>query len=137
LWHRLLGQCGRHRPAEHLRSGNEKYGIYVGGQARPTLEGNTCRENKDCGIAYWDSAAGTARQNTCVGNEGFGIYVGGQARPTLEGNTCRENKYTGIAYWGSAAGTARQNTCVGNEGRRHLCGRAGPAHPGGQHLPGE
>jgi len=105
-------------PRGHVRecvaSGNEGMGIRVSEQAQPTLEGNTCQENKDTGIAYFDSAAGVARQNTCVGGI-TGIYVGEQAQPTLEGNTCRENKDPGIAYFGSAAGVARQNTCASNE----------------------
>ena len=96
-------------------TGNQLAGIRLSGQAQPTLEGNTCRENKGAGIAYFGSAAGAARQNTCAGNEKHGIYVGEQSQPTLEGNTCRENKDTGIAYFGSAAGAARQNTCAGNE----------------------
>ena len=96
-------------------TGNQLAGIRLSGQAQPTLEGNTCRENKSAGIAYFGSAAGAARQNTCAGNEKHGIYVGEQAQPTLEGNTCRENKGAGIAYFGSAAGAARQNTCAGNE----------------------
>jgi parallel beta-helix repeat protein len=94
--------------------GNDLHGIDVSGQARPTLEGNTCRENKSCGIAYFGNSAGVARQNICIGNK-CGIYVDGQAQPTLEGNTCRENKWSGIAYFGNSAGVARQNTCFGNE----------------------
>jgi parallel beta-helix repeat protein len=100
---------------ECVASGNEGTGIQVSGEAQPTLEGNTCRENKWSGIGFGGSAAGTARQNTCASNEKHGIYVGEQAQPTLEGNTCQENKKAGIAYFGRAAGTARQNTCVGNE----------------------
>jgi parallel beta-helix repeat protein len=94
--------------------GNDLHGIDVSGQALPTLEGNTCRENKSCGIAYSGNSAGVARQNICIGNEFRGIYVGGQAQPTLEGNTCRENKRSGIAYFDNSAGVARQNICIGN-----------------------
>jgi parallel beta-helix repeat protein len=94
--------------------GNDLNGIEVSGQAQPTLEGNTCRENKSCGIAYFENSAGVARQNICIGNGIHGIYVGGQAQPTLEGNTCRENKDSGIAYFGNSAGVARQNICADN-----------------------
>jgi parallel beta-helix repeat protein len=90
------------------------FGIYLGEQVQPTLEGNTCRENKQSGIGYFGSAAGVARQSICTGNMKNGIYVGEQAQPTLEGNTCRENERSGIGYFGSAAGVARQNTCTGN-----------------------
>ncbi|QLQ06575.1 MAG: right-handed parallel beta-helix repeat-containing protein [Anaerolineae bacterium] len=96
---------------------NELIGIRVSEQAQPILEGNTCQGNKDTGIAYFGTAAGVARRNTCTGNESRGIYVGGQAQPTLEGNTCQGNKQSGISYFGTAAGVARQNTCTGNENR--------------------
>jgi parallel beta-helix repeat protein len=95
--------------------GNDLHGIYVSGQAQPTLEGNTCRENKRSGIAYFKNSAGVARQNICIGNGLHGICVGGQALPTLEGNTCRENKDSGITYFDNSAGVARQNICIGNE----------------------
>jgi parallel beta-helix repeat protein len=94
--------------------GNDLHGIEVSGQARPTLEGNTCRENKQDGIAYFDNSAGVARQNICIGNGYHGIGVNGQAQPTLEGNTCRENKSCGIAYFENSAGVARQNICADN-----------------------
>ena len=95
-------------------TGNRLMGIRVSEQAQPALEGNTCRENKDTGIAYFGSATGVARQNTCVGNEKHGIYVGEQAQPTLEANTCRENKVDGISYRNNAGGVARGNECTGN-----------------------
>jgi parallel beta-helix repeat protein len=94
--------------------GNDLNGIEVSGQARPTLEGNTCRENKRSGIAYFENSAGVARQNICIGNGLHGIGVNDQAQPTLEGNTCRENKDSGIAYFDNSAGVARQNICIGN-----------------------
>jgi parallel beta-helix repeat protein len=95
--------------------GNDLNGIEVSGQAQPTLEGNTCRENKSCGIAYFENSAGVARQNICIGNEFHGIYVGGQAQPTLEGNTCRENKECGIEVSGQARPTLEGNTCRENK----------------------
>jgi parallel beta-helix repeat protein len=64
----------------------------VGGQARPTLEGNTCRENKRDGISYWDNAGGVARSNECTGNGEDGIYVASTACPTLRDNRCQGNK---------------------------------------------
>jgi len=94
---------------------NAGMGIRVSGKAQPTLEGNTCRENKQDGIGYFGSASGTARNNLCTANEFHGIGVHEQAQPTLEGNTCRENKQDGIGYFGSASGTARNNLCAANE----------------------
>jgi parallel beta-helix repeat protein len=104
--------CGVVEECESLR--NRLHGIQLSEEAQPTLDQNTCRENKGSGIAYFDNASGTARNNTCVNNTKHGIFVGEQARPTLEGNTCRENGDCGIAYFGRASGTARNNTCVKN-----------------------
>jgi parallel beta-helix repeat protein len=97
---------------------NAGMGIRVSGEAQPTLEGNTCRENKGGGIVYSGSASGTARNNLCTANGIYGIGVIEQAQPTLEGNTCQENKLCGIAYLGSASGTARNNLCTAKHGIR-------------------
>lgn len=126
---------------EALRNGLD--GISIADQAQPTLEANTCQENKWSGISYSGNSSGTARQNTCSGNGGligrlgsgifisgwaqptlqanscqqsmYGIHINGQAQPTLESNTCRENESTGISYSDSATGTARHNVCSANE----------------------
>ncbi len=96
-----------------VAAGND-YGIYVGGQAQPTLDRNVCTDNETSGIFYLGSPGGVACQNECSGNGVAGIYVGGQAQPTLEGNTCTGNKSSGIAYGGDASGVSRQNECAGN-----------------------
>jgi parallel beta-helix repeat protein len=110
-------------------TGNHLHGISVFDQAQPTLEGNTCRENKRSGIVYFGNATGVARQNICVGNEA-GISVFDQAQPTLEGNTCRENKWAGIVYFDNATGVARQNICVGNEAGISVFDQAQPTLEG-------
>lgn len=101
----------------HCVDSKESHGILVTAQAQPTLEDNICERNKECGIAYSDSAGGVARKNRCVDNKKLhGIYVGGQARPTLEENVCERNKDSGILYFDSAGGVARKNRCMGNQG---------------------
>ena len=89
-------------------------GIRVSYQAQPTLEANTCEQNKNNGIAYVGTASGSARNNTCRANGAYGIAVGERAGPTLDTNTCERNKQGGIAYVGLAAGTARNNICRDN-----------------------
>jgi parallel beta-helix repeat protein len=116
---------------------NAGMGIRVSGKAQPTLEGNTCRENKRSGIAYFGSASGTARNNLCTANEFHGIEVNEQAQPTLEGNTCRENKRSGIAYFGKRKRDGSKQPLRRQRNPRHRGKRAGPARPGRQHLPGE
>jgi parallel beta-helix repeat protein len=90
--------------------GNAGMGIQVSGEAQPTLEGNTCRENKRSGIAYFGSASGTARNNLCTANGLHGIsrYTSRPSRPWRATPAGRTSE-CGIAYFGSASGTARNN----------------------------
>jgi parallel beta-helix repeat protein len=90
-------------------------GIAVLEEAQPTLRHNTCEDNEECGISYFDQSSGTAFENTCADNGMHGIFVGDQAQPDLERNVCQGNQDSGIAYFGSAAGIARQNACRQNE----------------------
>jgi len=93
---------------------NECNGIWLGGNSNFRLIGNICKENKWSGIAYFDDAGGSARDNLCEKNGKRGIYVGEQSQPNLEANTCRRNKLSGISYFEATAGTAKMNICEGN-----------------------
>ena len=84
-------------------SGNGIAGIKVTAEAQPTLEENTCTDNKQAGIIFFDSAGGVAKQNECSGNEIHGIVIANQAQPTLEENVCLDNDFSGIYYAGEAA----------------------------------
>lgn len=96
-----------------LATQNGLHGIELSGLVEILLEGNTCAENKDCGIAYFESAGGTARNNVCR-NNALGIGLSDQAAPTLEGNMCEGNLQCGIGYFENAGGIARRNVCRGN-----------------------
>jgi len=104
--------------------GNYAAGILVEGQSQPTLEGNICTDN-GAGIAYFESASGTARQNKCLRN-GEGISVNQHARPTLERNVCSDNTTFGIHCLGKASGVIRQNECARNWVGIFLTGSADP-----------
>jgi parallel beta-helix repeat protein len=104
--------------------GNYAAGILVEGQSQPTLEGNICTDN-GAGIAYFENASGTARQNKCSRN-GEGISVNQHARPTLEGNVCSDNTTFGIHCLGKAGGVIRQNECARNWVGIFLTGNADP-----------
>lgn len=104
--------------------GNYAAGILVEGQSRPTLEGNICTDN-GAGIAYFESASGTARQNKCSRN-GEGISVNQHARPMLERNVCSDNTTFGIHYLGEAGGVICQNECTRNWVGIFLTGSADP-----------
>ncbi len=104
--------------------GNYAAGILVEGQSRPMLEGNICTDN-GAGIAYFESASGTARQNRCSRN-GEGISVNRHAQPTLERNVCTDNTTFGIHCLGKAGGVIRQNECARNWVGIFLTGSADP-----------
>ncbi|HUW14806.1 MAG TPA: right-handed parallel beta-helix repeat-containing protein [Anaerolineae bacterium] len=104
--------------------GNYTAGILVEGQSRPTLEANTCTDN-GAGIAYFESASGTACQNKCSRN-GEGISVNQHARPMLERNVCSDNTTFGIHYLGEAGGVICQNECARNWVGIFLTGSADP-----------
>lgn len=93
---------------------NGLYGISVGDQAQPTLDGNTADHNDGGGIGYWGSAGGVANNNWCSDNSHNGILVNDKATPILTGNTCQNNTDNGISYWGNSGGEARGNECSGN-----------------------
>jgi len=68
------------------------------------LEGNTCRENGQCGIVYVGSAAGTARKNVCMENAKYDIYVTQGAQPVLENNTANKTEQSEAAEGGAVIG---------------------------------
>ena len=71
---------------------NAGSGISVGEKAAPELLTNTITKSPYC-IAYYDSAAGVARGNTCVtrGTSNIGIAVFDKARPKLVDNKSSVN----------------------------------------------
>ncbi|MCS7161396.1 MAG: right-handed parallel beta-helix repeat-containing protein, partial [Gemmatales bacterium] len=94
--------------------GNALHGIGVWDRAQVLLEANTCTNNGQCGIVFFNHAIGKVRNNTCRGNGYHGIGVYDQAQAELQGNTCENNRYDGILFLGSAGGKARNNTCRDN-----------------------
>jgi parallel beta-helix repeat protein len=93
---------------------NKLRGIGLSGEAHLTIEGNNCRNNGQCGIAFFGQSSGVARGNQCYGNELAGIAASQQSWPTLEENRCERNQRCGIAFWETASGAARNNICRDN-----------------------
>jgi parallel beta-helix repeat protein len=93
---------------------NGLHGVDLSGNAALTLEGNTCQQNGQCGIAFFGNSTGQVRNNVCRNNGHDGIGAGGQSWPTLEANRCEGNKMYGIFFRDSATGNARKNICTGN-----------------------
>lgn len=93
---------------------NQGGGIRLAHKAVVQIEDCLC-ENNGIGIAFTDSASGTAKNNICRQNKGSGILLANQANPILEENQCLENEKCGIAYFGDSSGTARKNTCQKNK----------------------
>ena len=96
-------------------SGNGLFGIYLEGEAAPTLEENTCNQNgtdnQGSGIAYFNNSGGTAKGNTLKENKQDGIFVGSEAAPELIENLCNANTSFGINYRGTQGGSASKNMC--------------------------
>ena len=100
-----------------------RHGIVVTDSAFPTLEQNTCRENRMNGIQYIGAGAGEAIKNHCIRNKEHGIRLDQIAMPELADNLCECNGIQGIHYattggeWGTPVpGKAHGNRCVDNEG---------------------
>jgi len=89
-------------------------GVELYGNAALTLEGNTCQQNVQWGIAFFGNSTGQVRNNVCRENGWGGIYAGEKSRPTLEANRCEGNKWHGILFRDNATGIARKNICTGN-----------------------
>jgi len=93
---------------------NGLHGVELTLYAALTLEGNTCQQNGQCGIAFFGNSTGQVRNNVCRNNGHDGIYAGGQSWPMLEANRCEGNKQYGILFRDNATGGARKNICTGN-----------------------
>lgn len=87
-------------------------GIDVRNDAQPTLEANSCENNRG-GIHYFDRTEGIALDNICTSNYA-GIVVQGTAQPTLESNACGDGNI-GISVCGASKPLLRQNTCTKNK----------------------
>lgn len=106
---------------ECSHNGNDEtpgVGMLIGGEAGPTIAGNTCNANTYAGISFGQSAGGNTKNNECTFNGFAGINLEGESSPTLEGNTCNENGDAdmgiGIAYFNNTGGTAKGNTVKEN-----------------------
>jgi parallel beta-helix repeat protein len=99
---------GRVYGCEMMR--NQAEGLLLREGAQVTVTQSRLHHNGDCGIGYFDQAAGAAQSNDASSNE-HGICLLGSAAPFLQGNTARYNESTGIAYYDQAGGEARENDC--------------------------
>lgn len=91
-------------------------GIWVTGEASPTLNNNFCEQNKH-GIHFTGHTTGSAMGNQCEYNFENGIFVTDEAEPLLENNICVNNARAGIFYANSrpsAYAYAQKNICAGN-----------------------
>ena len=93
---------------------NGLHGFNLRDDSNLTLERNTCSNNSQVGIAYWQNSGGLAKENSCLNNGYNGFEVADQAQPTLEGNTCQGNTYQGIRFEGNSRGVVRENQIMQN-----------------------
>jgi parallel beta-helix repeat protein len=102
-------------------------GVDVAGSATVTLGNNTCENNAQHGIAFFNNGSGLVRGNVARSNGWDGIGVGQSAAPTLIENRCEGNKRYGISFSDVATGIARGNICTGNvQGQIYVAPTAAP-----------
>jgi len=102
--------------------GNQENGILLRMGVHGTVFGNTCEENRWCGIVVKSLLTDIeVRGNTCRGNHGNGIDVCFGAVSGVSGNTCVGNGWSGISVsqWFTAPAVVA-NECTGN-GTHGLC----------------
>jgi len=93
---------------------NGLHGFNLHDDSKLTLKRNTCSNNSQSGISYWQNSGGLAKENSCLNNGYHGIDVQDQAQPTLERNTCSNNSQDGIVYFHNSGGLAKENSCLNN-----------------------
>jgi parallel beta-helix repeat protein len=72
--------------------------VVRGSGANPELRDNTCRKNSKDGIRFLDGGGGIAVGNTCEQNKWCGLAVSGKgSAPSLTNNRCNNNVNSGIA----------------------------------------
>jgi parallel beta-helix repeat protein len=104
-------------------------GILISGtKSAPTLVGNDCRQNKQCGISFEHGARGKAENNVCEGNQYAGIMARGPGTsPELVNNQCRDNEVNGILFKQGAQGKAESDVCERNKQDGILASDSGTA----------
>jgi parallel beta-helix repeat protein len=93
---------------------NGVHGVQLSDNATLTLEGNTCQQNGQCGIAFFDNSTGHVQNCQFERNGLDGVALSGNAALTLEGNTCQQNGQCGIAFFDNSTGQVRNNVCRNN-----------------------
>ncbi|MGO0063452.1 Hsp70 family protein [Brevibacillus fluminis] len=91
-------------------------GIWIKGEASPTLIQNLCDQNRH-GIHFADQSTGSLTDNQCEHNLENGILLTDQADPILENNICTDNARAGIFIalsQPSANASVQRNICTGN-----------------------
>lgn len=94
---------------------NNDRGIYITGNASPTLEGNNIFNNRGAGISYAATSSGAALRNYIYENGGNGINLQDDANPELTDNQLYQNSKAGIAYFDNTAGIALRNESYDNK----------------------
>lgn len=105
-------EAGSPTIAKNRFVGSDREGVFVAGNATPTIEDNTFEQNGGNGLVFTRESGGVAQGNV-IQNQGFGIAIGDRATPMILDNTIRRNK-DGIVINGTARPTLEQNEITGN-----------------------
>ncbi|MBD2100218.1 DUF1565 domain-containing protein [Leptolyngbya sp. FACHB-261] len=94
-------------------TGSHREGVFVSGNATPTLKSNTFEDNGGNGVSFTRDSGGLMTGNL-VRNTGFGVAIGDQAAPKLINNQILKNR-DGVVISGEAQPSLSQNTVADNE----------------------
>ncbi len=105
-------ESGGPRIANNTFIQSHRDGVFVSGDARPTVERNVFSQNGGNGLSITRAAQGLIQSNRFE-NTGFGLAIGGSAAPVVIGNEIVNNN-DGIVISDRARPSIRNNTITGN-----------------------
>lgn len=105
-------ESGAPRITSNMFIQSHRDGVFVSGDARPTVERNVFAQNGGNGLSIARSAQGLIQSNRFE-NTGFGLAIGGSAAPVVIGNEIVNNN-DGIVISDRAHPSLRNNTITGN-----------------------
>ncbi|MGB3758019.1 MAG: DUF1565 domain-containing protein [Rivularia sp. (in: cyanobacteria)] len=91
---------------------SEREGVFVTGNANPTIKDNIFTQNSANGISITKNSGGEIIGNSCF-NTGFGISISDNATTKIINNKIYENR-SGIVVSGDARPVLRENVCENN-----------------------
>ena len=119
-----------------VREQDTANGIELADTADATLTGNTCINNGQAGMIFFDDSTGSLSGNTCSNNAADGIALLDNASALVEKSLCTDNGQAGIYFGHTSSGTSRTNECSNNQWGIYIDPTANPTIAGDNILHG-